>query len=56
MVNGVTDRVENALMLPGIMLLGAFATPFATLVFFYEMNAPRNISFLEINTLAHKGA
>ncbi len=39
---------ENALMLPGIMLLGAFATPFATLVFFYEMNVPRNISFLEM--------
>lgn len=38
----------NVLMLPGIMLLGAFSTPFATLVFFYEMNVPRNISFLEM--------
>lgn len=39
---------ENINMLPGIMLLGAFAVPFSTLVFFYEMNAPRNISFLEM--------
>lgn len=39
---------QNEYCLPGIMLLGAFATPFATLVFFYEMNVPRNISFLEM--------
>ena len=39
---------SNSNALPGIMLLGAFAVPFATLVFFYEMNVPRNISFLEV--------
>ena len=39
---------DNPNTLPGIMLLGAFAVPFSTLVFFYEMNVPRNISFLEI--------
>lgn len=39
---------ENAITLPGIILLGSFATPFATLVLFYEMNVPRNISFLEM--------
>ncbi len=38
----------SAVTLPGIMLLGSFATPFATLVLFYEMNVPRNISFLEM--------
>ncbi|MBR3157779.1 MAG: PrsW family intramembrane metalloprotease [Atopobiaceae bacterium] len=39
---------QNAVTLPGIILLGSFAVPFATLVFFYEMNVPRNISFLEM--------
>lgn len=31
-------------LLPGLILLGSFAFPIATAVFFYECNVPRNIS------------
>lgn len=44
----VWELFNNVNVLPGIILLGAFAMPFSTLVFFYEMNVPRNISFLEM--------
>ena len=33
---------------PGVMFIGALAVPFATVVFFFETNAPRNISFASV--------
>ncbi|WP_179394492.1 PrsW family glutamic-type intramembrane protease [Lacticaseibacillus absianus] len=38
---------NNALMIPGVILTGAFAVPLSALVFFFEMNAYKNISFYE---------
>jgi RsiW-degrading membrane proteinase PrsW (M82 family) len=35
---------NNSLLIPGLILVGGFAVPISTLVFFLEMNAPRNIS------------
>lgn len=35
---------ENPNFIPGIIFLGSFAVPISTLIFFLEMNAPRNIS------------
>ena len=35
----------NINVIPGIMIIGAFAVPFTTLVLFLEVNAFRNISF-----------
>lgn len=35
---------QNPYFLPGIIALGSVAIPFAVLVFFFEMNVPRNIS------------
>ncbi len=34
--------------IPAIIVIGSFMVPIATMVFFFEVNAPRNISFLTI--------
>ena len=39
---------ENTNMLPGLLIIGSFAAPFSLLVFFWEINAPRNIAFYEV--------
>lgn len=39
---------NNPLVLPGLMIVGAFAVPIATLVLFLEVNAFRNISFYSV--------
>jgi Predicted membrane protein len=39
------EEYKHPFMLPGIMILGAFAIPLAVLLFFYEMNVLRNVSF-----------
>lgn len=41
------DIFQNLYALPGLMVIGSFAVPFSLLIFFWEMNAPRNISFYE---------
>lgn len=35
---------DNVLLLPSIIMLGSFAAPLATVVFFFELNSPRNVS------------
>ena len=39
---------ENINFVPGIIFVGSFAVPVATLIFFLEMNAPRNISIFVV--------
>lgn len=39
---------ENPNAIPGLIMIGSFAVPFSLLVFFFETNAPRNISIYEI--------
>lgn len=34
--------------IPGVIIVGAFAVPFSTLMFFWEMNAPQNIAFYRV--------
>jgi len=46
---------ENANLLPGLMFIGSFAVPVSTLIFFLEMNAPRNISVFMVMALAFLG-
>jgi RsiW-degrading membrane proteinase PrsW (M82 family) len=42
----------NPLLIPTIIVLGSLAAPLATVVFFYELNSPRNVSlYLVIRTL-----
>ena len=38
----------NPMALPGLMTVGAFTVPLATLVLFIEMNAFRNVSFYDV--------
>jgi RsiW-degrading membrane proteinase PrsW (M82 family) len=41
-------RYHNELLLPGIIIIGSFAIPFSFLMLFFELNTPRNISFIKI--------
>ena len=45
----------NPKIVPGLMFVGAFAMPLATLIFFLEMNAPRNISIFLVMFLVFVG-
>jgi RsiW-degrading membrane proteinase PrsW (M82 family) len=38
----------NINFIPGLIIVGAFAVPFTTLMFFWEMNAPQNIAIYKI--------
>ena len=49
-------RTGNTNCLPGMMLLGAFAVPLATLVLFFELNTPRNVSLHVVGRLFLLGA
>ncbi|MBO0602520.1 PrsW family intramembrane metalloprotease [Sporosarcina sp. E16_3] len=42
-----TYLFENMNALPGLIMVGSFVAPFSLLIFFWEMNAPRNISIYE---------
>lgn len=35
---------NNILLVPGLMIVGAFAVPFSILILFFELNTPKNIS------------
>jgi len=39
---------RNVNFIPGLILVGAFAVPLTTLIFFWEMNAPQNIAIYRI--------
>jgi RsiW-degrading membrane proteinase PrsW (M82 family) len=47
--------LEGLNLIPGYIIVGSFAVPFAGLIFFMEMNAPRNISFYQILKLVFLG-
>jgi RsiW-degrading membrane proteinase PrsW (M82 family) len=39
---------ENIHLVPGLILVGSFAIPVSVLVFFFEMNTPRNVSIYQV--------
>jgi RsiW-degrading membrane proteinase PrsW (M82 family) len=39
---------ENVNLLPGLIIVGAFAIPFSVLVLFLELNVPRNVSLYQV--------
>ncbi|AVR00083.1 PrsW family intramembrane metalloprotease [Oceanobacillus iheyensis] len=43
-----TYMFHNPNALPGLIVVGSFVVPFSLLIFFWEMNAPRNLSIYEI--------
>jgi protease PrsW len=45
----------NINALPGLIFAGTFAVPLATLVFFFEMNAPQNVSLYQVMKLLMMG-
>jgi len=50
-----TIYFQNSNALPGMIIIGSFAAPFSLLIFFWEMNAPRNISFYEVGKMLFVG-
>jgi len=46
---------NNINLVPGLIFVGSFAVPLSTLIFFLEMNAPRNISIFTITQLLFVG-
>jgi RsiW-degrading membrane proteinase PrsW (M82 family) len=36
---------QNSNLIPGLIMMGSLAVPLATVVLFFELNAPRNVSF-----------
>lgn len=49
-------QFQNIYFLPAIMLLGSFAIPCSLLVFYYEVNAPRNVSLYQMLRLFMTGS
>lgn len=43
----MNQMLGNKLAAPGVIFIGALAVPFSALIFFFEVNAPRNISIFE---------
>jgi RsiW-degrading membrane proteinase PrsW (M82 family) len=51
----VYDQFQNIRLLPGLIMTGSVAVPFALLIFFFEANAPRNISLYQVIKLVALG-
>ena len=49
------NQFGNVKLLPGIIFVGSFAIPFATLILFFELNVRRNISLYQIGRLVALG-
>jgi len=49
------EEFENINLIPGLIMVGSFAVPFATLLFFFEANVRRNVSLFQINKLVFLG-
>ncbi len=48
-------QFQNELLIPGLLFIGSFAVPFASLIFFWEMNAPQNVSLYQTIKLLFSG-
>lgn len=44
-------QFQNPRLLPGLILMGSLAVPFATLILFFELNTPKNVSFRQVLSL-----
>lgn len=49
------QRFENGKLIPGWLFVGSFGTPLAVLVFFFEVNILRNVSFYRVLYLLFMG-
>ena len=48
-------KFHNEALLPGLILMGTFAAPLATLTLFFELNTPRNVSVYRLVILLSLG-
>lgn len=46
---------HNINLVPGLIIIGSFAVPFAVLILFFELNTPKNISIIKIVQLVVVG-
>jgi RsiW-degrading membrane proteinase PrsW (M82 family) len=46
---------DNPNLLPGLLVIGTVAIPFSLLIFFFEVNAPRNVSLYQVIKLLLTG-
>ena len=51
----VRNPTSNIVLIPGLLLLGGFAVPVSTLIFFIEINVPRNVSMNQLLRLLMLG-
>jgi RsiW-degrading membrane proteinase PrsW (M82 family) len=49
------DVFGNPHLVPGLMVMGSLAVPLATAVLFWELNTPRNVSFVQVLALVCLG-
>lgn len=49
------EMFNNLYLIPGMIFVGSFAVPVSTLIFFLEMNVPRNISIFKVTGLLFVG-
>ena len=51
----IYGQFDNIRLVPGLIMTGSVAVPFALLIFFFEANAPRNISLYQVIKLVLLG-
>ena len=49
------EQFGNTNLIPGLILMGAFAMPLTTLILFFELNTPRNVSIYRLLVLVGLG-
>lgn len=49
------NQYENEKLIPGLIMVGSFAVPISALIFFFEMNARKNISLYQVIRLLFLG-
>jgi protease PrsW len=49
------ETFQNDNLIPGLIFVGSFAVPFSALIFFLEMNVPRNVSIFKVIQLLFVG-
>jgi protease PrsW len=52
---GAWKEFENIYLIPAIIMIGSVAMPFSLLIFFFEVNVPRNISIYQVIRLLFIG-
>ncbi len=51
----VSSEFDNPLALPGLIVTGAFMVPLAVVIFFFELNTPRDVSAYQVGRMTLLG-